>query len=104
MKADKIICILAEDAKVEQVREKAKTTWPNISEKHQFLALPLSPTGLLPVTHWLCTLTVTATRVEELKALQEFSTIEEISAKDLMTRMRLKNVSRKLLNESEDNL
>ncbi len=103
MKVDKVICILAEDAKVEQVRDKAKTIWPNAAEKHQFLAIPLSSTGLLPVTHWLCTLTMTAERATELKSLQEFSVIEEISAKALMTRMNLKNVSRKLLNESEDN-
>lgn len=103
MKANKIICILAENAKVELVRDKAKTIWPNVAEKHQFLQIPLSPTGELPVTHWLCTIAMSEERAEELKGIQANSIIEEVSPKVLLTRMNLQYVSRKLLNESEDN-
>ncbi len=81
--------IICEDKFIEKVREKAKI----ISQKHLALSKPLSPTGELPATHWMCVLSVTDKGYERLKNLQEHTIMNtDKNPTTILKEMNLKTI------------
>jgi len=78
------ICILCEDSKVQQAREKMKND--------NILKIDLSPTGELPSTHKLCVMAVTDERGKELIDSAELTIIEEMRSKDFLEKHGLKKI------------
>ena len=79
------ICILCEESKVQQVREKMKS--------NNVLNIPLSPNGELPVTHRLCVMAVTEERANELMQTAEFSIIEAMNPSEFLNKHNLKKIN-----------
>ena len=79
------ICILCEESKVLQVREKMKSD--------NVLKIPLSPTGELPATHRLCVMAVTEDRAKELMETAEFSIIEAMNPSEFLNKHNLKKIN-----------
>jgi hypothetical protein len=82
------ICILCENSKVQQVREKMKND--------NILKIDLSPTGELPSTHKLCVMAVTEERGKELIDSAELTIIEEMRSKDFLAKHNLKKIGKNL--------
>jgi len=82
------ICILCENSKVQQVREKMKND--------NILKIDLSPTGELPSTHKLCVMAVTEERGKELINSAELTIIEEMRSKDFLAKHNLKKIGKNL--------
>jgi len=70
------ICILCEESKVQQVREKMKNS--------EILKVDLSPTGELPATHKLCVLAVTEEKAKEMIDSAELTIIEAMNPKEFL--------------------
>lgn len=88
------VCILAKDIDVKKVREIAR----GIEEfsKHQItLGIPLSETGLKPITHWLCSYDSSEEMISYLKSIQELTKIETISMRKFLRKHNLKIVDRR---------
>ena len=62
------ICILCEEEKVSQAREKMKND--------RILTVPCSTTGELPSTHRFCCLAVTEHKANEMLTTAEITTME----------------------------
>ncbi len=80
------ICILCEESKVQQVREKMKND--------KILKIDLSPTGELPVTHKLCVLAVTEEKAKKMIASAELTIIEEMHPKEFLEKHNLKKIGK----------
>ncbi len=76
------ICILCEESKVIQVREKMK--------KDNILQIQCSPTGELPATHYFCTMAVTEEKANSLLAKRELTTMEISEPKEFLEKWNLK--------------
>lgn len=80
------ICILCEESKVQQVREKMKNK--------NILHVDLSPTGELPVTHKLCVLAVTEEKAKQMMDSAELTIIEAINPKEFLAKYNLKKIGK----------
>jgi hypothetical protein len=80
------ICILCEEAKVLQAREKMKND--------NILKIDLSPTGELPATHKLCVMAVTEEKAKQLMDSAELTTIEAMNPKEFLKKHNLKKIGK----------
>lgn len=76
------VCILCEESKVSQVREKMKR--PNI------LTIKVSPSGEMPATHHFCCVTTDEKGAQDLLGKREITTMEVAEPKEFLSRMDLK--------------
>ena len=80
------ICILCEESKVLQVREKMKND--------NILKIDLSPNGELPATHKLCVMAVPEEKVKELMDSAELTIIEAMNPKEFLAKHNLKKIGK----------
>ncbi len=80
------ICILCEESKVSQAREKMKND--------NILKIDLSPTGELPATHKFCFMAVTDEKAKQLIASAELTVIEAMGPKEFLEKHNLKKVGK----------
>lgn len=80
------ICILCEESKVIQVREKMKND--------NILNIDLSPTGELPSTHKLCVMSVTESKAESLISSAELTIIEAMNPSEFLEKHNLKKIGK----------
>jgi hypothetical protein len=80
------ICILCEESKVSQAREKMKND--------NILKIELSPTGELPATHKMCVLAVTEERAQEMINSAELTIIEAMNPKEFLEKHNLKKIGK----------
>lgn len=78
------ICILCEEGKVLQAREKMKND--------NILKIDLSPTGELPATHKFCFMAVTEEKAKQLINSAELTTIEAMGPKEFLEKHNLKKI------------
>jgi len=78
------ICILCEEDKVLQVREKMKNK--------NVLTIDLSPTGELPATHKFCVMAVEPEKGIKMISSAELTIIEESSPKEFLEKYNLKKI------------
>jgi hypothetical protein len=76
------ICILCEESKVIQVREKMKN--------NNILKIECSTTGELPVTHYFCVMVVTEDKAKSLLAKRELTIMEISEPKEFLEKWNLK--------------
>ncbi len=76
------VCILCEESKVEQVREKMK--------KDNILTILCSETGKLPSTHRFCCIATDERGSQELLSKAEITTMEISGPKEFLTKWNLK--------------
>lgn len=76
------VCILCEESKVTQVREKM--------EKEDILTIPCSETGQLPATHRFCCIATDEKGAGELLSKSEITTMEVSSPKEFLSKWNLK--------------
>jgi hypothetical protein len=102
----KKICILCEDSKIEEVRNKIdevkNSLYPNnpidkvrqdlksfsIDFKH--LSIPVSPTGELPATHWFCSTNVSDADYQNILDNQKWTIMEESTPSQFLEKHNLK--------------
>jgi hypothetical protein len=80
------ICILCEESKVLQAREKMKND--------NILKIDLSPTGELPPTHKLCVMAVTEEKAKQLMDSAELTIIEAMNPKEFLLKHNLKKIGK----------
>jgi hypothetical protein len=80
------ICILCEDSKLIQAREKMKND--------NILKIDLSPTGELPSTHKFCVMAVTDEKAKQLMDSAEFTIIEAMNPKEFLEKHNLKKIGK----------
>jgi hypothetical protein len=80
------ICILCEESKVSQAREKMKND--------NILKIDLSPTGELPATHKLCVMAVPEERAQEMINSAELTIIEAMNPKEFLAKHNLKKIGK----------
>ena len=80
------ICILCEEGKVLQAREKMKND--------NILKIDLSPTGELPATHKLCVMAVTDERAKQMIESAELTIIEAMNPKEFLAKHNLKKIGK----------
>ena len=80
------ICILCEESKVQQAREKMKND--------SILKIELSPTGELPASHKICVLAVTEERAKQMMDTAELTTIEAMNPKEFLAKHNLKKIGK----------
>lgn len=80
------ICILCEESKVQQAREKMKNS--------EILKVDLSPTGELPATHKLCVLAVTEEKAKQMIDSAELTIIEAMHPREFLEKYNLKKIGR----------
>jgi len=80
------ICILCEESKVLQAREKMKND--------NILRIDLSPTGELPATHKLCVMAVTDEKAKQMIDSAELITIEAMNPKEFLEKHNLKKIGK----------
>jgi hypothetical protein len=80
------ICILCEESKVLQAREKMKND--------NILKIDLSPTGELPSTHKLCVMAVTDEKAKQMIDSAELTTIEAMNPKEFLEKHNLKKIGK----------
>jgi hypothetical protein len=80
------ICILCEESKVQQAREKMKNS--------EILKIDLSPTGELPATHKLCVMAVTEEKANQMMSSAELTIIEVMNPKEFLEKHNLKKIGR----------
>jgi hypothetical protein len=80
------ICILCEESKVSQAREKMKND--------NILKIDLSPTGELPVTHKLCVMAVPEEKAKQMIESAELTIIEAMNPKEFLTKHNLKKIGK----------
>ena len=76
------VCILCEESKVEQVKEK--------TGKNNILTIACSETGELPVTHRFCCIATDEQGSKDLLNKAEITTMEISSPKEFLTKWNLK--------------
>ncbi len=80
------ICILCEESKVQQAREKMKNS--------EILKIDLSPTGELPATHKLCVLAVTEEKAKQMIDSAELTIIEAMHPREFLEKHNLKKIGK----------
>ena len=80
------ICILCEESKVSQAREKMKND--------NILKIDLSPTGELPATHKLCVMAVTEEKAKQMIDSAELTIIEAMNPKEFLEKHSLKKIGK----------
>jgi hypothetical protein len=80
------ICILCEEGKVLQVREKMKSD--------NILRIDLSPTGELPATHKFCVMAMSEDRAKKLMDSAELTIIEAMNPKEFLEKHNLKKIGK----------
>jgi hypothetical protein len=80
------ICILCEESKVLQAREKMKSD--------NILNISLSPTGELPATHKLCVLAVTDEKAKQMIDSAELTIIEAMNPREFLEKHNLKKIGK----------
>ena len=80
------ICILCEESKVSQVREKMKND--------NILNIDLSSTGELPATHKGCVMAVTEEKAKRLMDSAEFVIIEAMNPSEFLEKHNLKKIGK----------
>jgi hypothetical protein len=80
------ICILCEESKVQQAREKMRNS--------EILKIDLSPTGELPATHKLCVMAVTEEKANQMMSSAELTIIEAMNPKEFLEKYNLKKIGR----------
>ena len=80
------ICILCEESKVSQVREKIKND--------KALNIDLSPTGELPATHKFCVMAVTEEKAKRFMDSAEFVIIEAMNPSEFLEKHNLKKIGK----------
>jgi PBP1b-binding outer membrane lipoprotein LpoB len=80
------ICILCEESKVLQAREKMKND--------NILKIGLSPTGNLPATHKMCVIAVTEQKAQEMINSAELTIIEAMNPKEFLEKHNLKKIGK----------
>ena len=80
------ICILCEDSKVQQAREKMKND--------NILKIDLSPSGELPATHKLCVMAVTEEKANQMMSSAELTIIEAMNPKEFLAKHNLKKIEK----------
>jgi hypothetical protein len=80
------ICILCEEDKVLQAREKMKND--------NILKISLSPTGESPATHKLCVMAVTEEKAKQLMDSAELTVIEAMNPKEFLEKHNLKKIGK----------
>ena len=80
------ICILCEDSKVQQAREKMKND--------NILKIDLSPNGELPSTHKLCVMAVTEEKAKQMMDSAELTIIEVMNPKEFLAKHNLKKIGK----------
>lgn len=76
------VCILCEESKVEQVREKMK--------RNNILTVPCSESGQIPATHRFCCIATDEKGSQELLSKAEITTMEISGPKEFLTKWNLK--------------
>jgi hypothetical protein len=76
------VCILCEESKVVQAREKMK--------RDNILSIPCSETGELPATHRFCCIATDERGAQELLSKAEITTMEISGPKEFLTKWNLK--------------
>lgn len=76
------ICILCEESKVQQVKDKLG--------KDNILKIEVSETGQKPATHYFCTMMLSEEKAQRLFSKQELTIIEFSKAKDFLEKWNLK--------------
>jgi len=76
------VCILCEEAKVEQAREKMNNK--------NILTIPCSENGQLPATHRFCCIATDERGAQELLSKAEITTMEICGPKEFLTKWNLK--------------
>ena len=80
------ICILCEESKLLQVREKMKND--------NILNIDLSPTGELPITHKLCVMAVPEEKAKQMMSSAELTIIEAMNPKEFLEKHNLKKIGK----------
>jgi hypothetical protein len=80
------ICILCEESKLLQVREKMKND--------NILNIDLSSTGELPATHKLCVMAVTEEKAKKMMDSAEFVIIEAMNPNEFLEKHNLKKIGK----------
>lgn len=80
------ICILCEESKVLQVREKMKSD--------NILTIDLSPTGELPATHKFCFMAMPEDKAQKLMDSAELTIIEAMNPKEFLEKHNLKKIGK----------
>jgi hypothetical protein len=80
------ICILCEESKLIQVREKMKND--------NILKIECSPTGELPATHYFCVMAVTRQKADSLLAKRELTTMEISEPKEFLEKNNLQIIKK----------
>ena len=80
------ICILCEESKVLQAREKMKND--------NILKIDVSPTGELPATHKLCVMAVPDERAKQMIESAELTIIEAMNPKEFLAKHNLKKIGK----------
>ena len=80
------ICILCEESKVSQAREKMKND--------NILRIDLSPTGELPATHKMCVMAVPEEKAKQLMDSAELTIIEAMNPKEFLEKHNLKKIGK----------
>jgi hypothetical protein len=80
------ICILCEEAKVTQVREKMGN--------EDILNIDLSPTGELPSTHKLCVMALPDDKAKEMIDSASLTIIEAMNPKEFLVKHNLKKIKK----------
>jgi hypothetical protein len=80
------ICILCEESKVQQVKEKMK--------KENILHIDLSPNGELPATHKMCVMALPEDKGQKMIDLAELTIIEAMNPKEFLIKHNLKKIGK----------
>jgi hypothetical protein len=84
------ICILCENEKIAEARERAKTI-----TSENALSIPLSKSGEEPATHWFCSMEVTEAGYEKILELQKNTEVEIASPFDFLKKKKLQIIKTK---------
>lgn len=76
------VCISCEISKIEKVRSKMKND--------TIITIPLSESGLMPPTHWFCTMIVDSEKAKRMVDMAEYSKIEISEPDDFLKKWNLK--------------
>jgi transcriptional/translational regulatory protein YebC/TACO1 len=79
------ICILCEESKVQQVKDKLG--------KDNILKIEVSETGESPATHLFCSMVVSEEKAQRLLDKQELTIMELAKASDFLQKWNLKIIS-----------
>ena len=80
------VCILCEESKVSQVKEKMNNG--------DILKMSLSPTGELPITHKFCVMSVSDEKAKKMIDSAELTIIEAIEPREFLEKHNLKLVKK----------